>query len=121
MDVNVDIWLRGQDFATTRAIAGVPREPRAWTDDDVRMVLEGMLKAMHMLKHPGEGEPEVSLRGLSWIVSPYEEGGVVIAIEIGLGAAISGPFDIDQATLETAISRVMQRPLPPPVISERVH
>jgi hypothetical protein len=121
MDVSVDIWLRGQDFATTRPIPGLLREPRAWTDDDVRMVLEGMLKAMHRLKHPGDGEPEVSLRGLSWIVNPYEEGGVVIAIEIGLGAAIAGPFDTDQAALETVISRVMQRPQPPSATSERVH
>ena len=30
-------------------------------------------------------------------MNPYEEGGVVIAIEITLGAAIAGPFDIDQA------------------------
>ena len=122
MDVQVDIWLRGQDFATTRPITGVNRQPVAWTDDDVRTVLEGMLKAMHMLKHPDGGEPEVSLRGLSWIVNPYEEGGVVIAIEIGLGAAIAGPFDIDKNQLESTILRVLQRPLPPPAVTpDRVH
>ena len=121
MNVQVDVWLRGQDFATTRPIAGVFPEPSKWTDDDVRLVLEGMLKTMHALKHPADGEPEVSLRGLSWIVNPYEDGGVVIAIEITLGAAIAGPFDIDKTALEATISRVMQRPVPPPAAAERIH
>ena len=40
-------------------------------------------------------------------MNPYEEGGVVIAIEITLGAAIAGPFDIDKAALEAMITRVM--------------
>ena len=50
-----------------------------------------------------------SLRGLSWIVNPYEDGGVVVAIEITLGAAIAGPFDIPQQALEAMITRVMAR------------
>jgi len=112
MNVQVDVWLRGQDFATTRSIEGVAREPRAWTDDDVRTVLEGMLRAMHGLKHPGEERP-IALRGLSWIVNPYDDGGVVIAIEITMGAAVSGPFDIDKSALETMISRILANPVPP--------
>ena len=44
-------------------------------------------------------------------MNPYDEGGVVIAIEITLGAAVAGPFDIDQAALETMIARVMARPV----------
>jgi hypothetical protein len=112
MNVQVDVWLRGQDFATTKSIEGVVREPRAWTDDDVRVVLEGMLRAMHRLKHPGEERP-IALRGLSWIVNPYEDGGVVIAIEITMGAAVAGPFDIDQRALETMISRVLVHPVAP--------
>ena len=71
MTVQVDIWLRGNDFATTASIEGVPREPKAWTDDDVRVVLEGMLKAMDRLKYPGETERVIALRGLSWIVNPF--------------------------------------------------
>ena len=80
--VPVDIWLRGQDFATTRSIGGVTRDAAVWTDQDVRLVLEGMLREMHRLKHPGDESRPVNLRGLSWIVNPYDEGGVVIAIEI---------------------------------------
>ena len=40
-------------------------------------------------------------------MNPYEEGGVVIAIEITLGAAVAGPFDIDKAALEAMIARVL--------------
>ena len=38
MEFPVDIWLRGQNHATTEVIAPVTREPRAWTDDDVTAV-----------------------------------------------------------------------------------
>ena len=109
MTVQVDVWLRGNDFATTASIEAVAREPKAWTDEDVRGVLEGMLKAMDRLKHPGETARDIALRGLSWIVNPFEDGGVVIAIEITLGAAIAGPFDIEKSALETMIGRVLAR------------
>ena len=108
--IAVDILLRGSEVATTAEVEGVTRPPREWTDDDVRLVLEGMLKAMHRLKHPDEEARPVALRGLSWIVNAYEEGGVVVAIEITLGAAVAGPFDIDQASLERMIGRVLARP-----------
>jgi hypothetical protein len=105
--LSVDVWLRGSDVATTDTIEGVARAPRDWTDDDVRAVLGGMLRAMDRRKRPGEPDREIALRGLSWIVNPYEEGGVVIAIEITMGAAIAGPFDIDQAALDAMIGRVL--------------
>ncbi|MGE0449937.1 MAG: hypothetical protein AB7Q29_10190 [Vicinamibacterales bacterium] len=108
MTLTVDIWLRGENVATTRAIETVVRAPSDWTDDDVRTVLEGMLLEMHRLKHPDDTERPVSLRGLSWIVNPYDEGGVLIAIEITMGAAIAGPFAIDQQILEGMIARVLR-------------
>jgi len=110
MNIPVDIWLRGQDFATTQSIAGVAGDPSAWTDDDVRAVLQEMLQTMHRLKNPSDPDAVVALRGLSWIVNPFEDGGVVIAIEIGMGAAIAGPIQIDQKRLETMISRVLRTP-----------
>jgi len=76
--ITVDVWLRGTDFATTATIEASPRPPRSWTDEDVRQMLEGMLRAMDRLKRPGESDRDISLRRLSWIVNPYEEGGVVI-------------------------------------------
>jgi hypothetical protein len=119
MNVDVDVWLRGTDFATTASVEDIPRAPKEWTDDDVRLVLEGMLRTMHRLKHPGEADRAVALRGLSWIVNPYEDGGVVIAIEVTLGAAIAGPLDIDRTALEAMITRVLERPAAPP--STAVH
>jgi hypothetical protein len=116
--IDVDIWLRGQDSATTRSIRGIEREPRAWTDDDVRAVLQGMLAEMQRAKHPAREETHIALRGLSWIVNPFESGGVVIAIEITLGAAVSGPFEIEQGVLEQMIERVLT-PITP--ISTTVH
>lgn len=111
MNVPVDVWLRGQDTATTESIHGIRQEPRTWTEDDVRFLLESMLQAMHRLKHPGDAPvPAIALRGLSWIVNPYDGGGVVVAIEITMGAAIAGPLDIDKARLEGMISRVLVTP-----------
>ena len=113
MKFPVDVWLRGDDVATTETIESVAREPRAWTDDDVRAVLEAMLRTMNRVKHPTGPDHPIVLRGLSWIVNPFDEGGVVIAIEITLGAAIAGPFDIEQAALEAMIARVLARPVAP--------
>ena len=124
MTVPVDVWLRGTNHATTVKLEGVVREPGAWTDEDVRFVLEGMLRVMHRVKHNdnvdnvdniSRGEQPIALRGLSWIVNPFDEGGVVIAIEIGLGAAIAGPLDIEKPALEAMISRVLAP------MTDRVH
>ena len=107
MTIQVDVWLRGTDVATTGTLEDITTSPADWRDDDVKHILEGMLRTMHRLKH--RSEPEVvSLRGLSWIVNPFDKG-VVIAIEIGLGAAVAGPFEIDKAVLEDMIGRVLRQ------------
>jgi hypothetical protein len=113
MNFQVDVWLRSSDAATTRTIDAVAHPPGAWDEDDVRKVLEAMLRAIHELKHPTEISPSVVLRGISWIVNTYDEGGVVIAIEITLGAAVAGPFDIDKAALEAMITRVIRQQIVP--------
>jgi hypothetical protein len=109
MSFQVDVWLRGTDVATTATLEGITRAPASWSDDDVRLVLEAMLRAMHRLKYPVESQVPITLRGLSWIVNPFDGGGVVIAIEITLGAAIAGPFDVDKTALETMITRVLRQ------------
>jgi hypothetical protein len=121
MSIPVDVWLRGTDFAKTATIDAPPRVPASWTDDDVRQVLEGMLRAMDREKRPDSDVRAIALRGLSWIVNPYEEGGVVIAIEITLGAAVAGPLDIDKARLEAMITRVLAAPSPGPAPSSTIH
>jgi len=118
MTVPVEVCLKGEDYASNESISGISREPKSWTDADVRLVLEGMLQALHRKKHPSSPDQPVALRGFSWIVNPYEAGGVVIAIEITLGAAVAGPFDVDQVRLEAMIGRVLASPA---ASSSRVH
>ena len=118
MQFPVEIWLRGNNHATTETIAPVSREPRAWTDDDVVAVLEGMLRALERANQPGaDPDRPIALRGFSWIVSPFESGGVVIALELTLGAAVAGPFDVPESELTAAIERVIaaRRPASPTV------
>lgn len=117
MDFQVDVWLRGTNHAATEVVAGIAREPAEWTDADVAAALRGMLLAMDRLKNPpGDPERNVTLQGFSWIVNPFEDGGVLIALEMTLGAAVAGPFDIDQARLDSMIARIVAA-----AIGERVH
>lgn len=105
MEFHVDIWLRGDNHATTMAIAPVASQSAAWTDGDVALVLAGMLRALERARYPNsEGDRPVQLRGFSWIVSPFETGGVVIALELTLGAVVAGPFDLSEAHLSSLIS-----------------
>jgi hypothetical protein len=120
MEFPVEIWLRGDNHATTRTIAPVSREPRAWTDADVVAVLEEMLRALDRARHPDvEAGRPIALRGFSWIVSPFEGGGVVIALELTLGAVVAGPFDVPESQLSAAIARVMSAQRTPP--SSSIH
>lgn len=115
MDLSVDIWLRGDVHATTVALPPLGREPRAWTDGDVTAVLTGMLRAMERASNP-DSDPDrpIALRGFSWIVNPFESGGVVIAVEMSLGAAVAGPFDIPERDLTTMIQKVVDAARVPP-------
>lgn len=108
MEIQLDIWLRGDNHATTHVIGPMTRQPRAWTDADVSALLADMLRAIERAKNPDVAHDRpVSLRGFSWIVNPFETGGVVIALELSLGAVIAGPFDIPERDLSTMIERVM--------------
>ncbi len=107
MELQVDVWLRGTDFAQTRTLSGIAADPAAWTDLDVSQLLKEMLLSIHRAKNPNSTDTPVFLRGFSWIVNPFEENGVVIAIEIQTGAAVAGPFRIDKKQLEDMISRAI--------------
>jgi hypothetical protein len=123
VNIELEIWVRGENHASTQVITSVAREPRAWTDGDVNEVLVGMLRALDRAKNP-DADPDrpVALRGFSWIVNPFENRGVVIAIEMQLGAIVAGPFDIPERDLSVMIERVMaaaRGPIAP--ASETVH
>src|SRR5678815_2796898 len=108
MDIPLDIWLRGDHHATTEVISPVARDVRAWSEADVTAVLTGMLRALDRAKNP-DAEPDrpVALRGFSWIVNPFETGGVVIALEMTVGAVVAGPFDVSESALSGLIERAM--------------
>ena len=121
MTFSVDIWLRGDQHATTVPLPPTEREPGVWTEDDVAGVLTSMLRAMERASKP-DSEPDrpVALRGFSWIVNPFEAGGVVIALELSLGAAVAGPFDIAERDLTRLIQKVVDAARMPPA-SSTVH
>ena len=108
MDIEAEIWVRGDHHAITTTIASLDRQPRAWTERDITEVLTGMLRALDRARNPdADKDRPVVLRGFSWIVNPFENGGVVIAIEMSLGAIVAGPFDIAERDLSALIERVM--------------
>jgi hypothetical protein len=110
MEIQVDIWLRGNNHATTEVISPVAREPRAWTDGDVAALLVGMLRAIDRARHPdAPADRPVGLRGFSWIVNPFESGGVVVALEMTLGAVVAGPFDVAESVLTGMIQAAIDK------------
>jgi|SRR5215218_6521405 len=114
MNFDVEIVLRDRDYAITEQIP-VPgageRSPDEWSDNDVAEVLKEILLAMDRAKNPDSPERYVALRGFSWIVEPTGDG-VVIAIEIPMGAAVAGPFAAGQAALDGKIRRVIAAAAP---------
>jgi hypothetical protein len=113
---DVEIVLRDRDFAVTERVVHAGNEPGRWTDSDVETVLKDILLAIDRVRNPDADARYVALRGFSWIVEPTP-GGVVIAIEIPSGAAVAGPFGIEQPRLDRLISQVIAaaRPSPPVV------
>jgi hypothetical protein len=107
MRLDMEVWLRGNDFATSDSVDLPIPEPAGWSDHHVRRVLEELLRAIDRAKHPdADRDRHVTLRGFNWIVNPFE-GGVLVSVEIQLGAAAAGPFSIDQQQLEGMIDRAI--------------
>ena len=106
MSVEVDVWVRGSLHAETYEIESLPSDPNEWDEHDVRQLLSEMLLALEREKNPGGDRPPVTLRGFSWIVSPYESG-VLVHIEMQMGTASAGPIAIDQQRLTAMMTRVM--------------
>ena len=121
MSFPIEIWLRGDNHATTVTGTAPVGAPTAWTEADVTEVLTAILRAIDRAKHPeAEADRPVSLRGFSWIVNPFE-GGVVIALEMTLGAVVAGPFDVPEEALTGLISRALAPALAVPGLPATVH
>lgn len=123
MTLEIEVWLRGTNHGSTDTVEVALATPRQWTENDVRLLLEELLRAIDRAKNPeADRNRPVILRGFNWIVSPFEDRGVLVQLEIQLGAAAAGPFDIDPGELEALIGRVLAQgraDAPPP--SPRVH
>ena len=105
----VEVVLKGRDFAVTESLMVQHGEPASWDDGAVRDVLVEILRAIDRAQNPAtSADRAVVLQGFSWIVEPTADGGVVVAIEIPMGAAVAGPFAIEQAELDARISRVIR-------------
>ena len=114
MKYNVEIVLRDRDVAID-AVLEAPRAAGDWTEIDVEEVLRDILRAIDRSQHPdAPTDRAVVLRGFSWIAEPAD-GGVVIAIEIPMGAAVAGPFDIAQQRLDSLITTVLKQQSAPPL------
>ena len=109
---NVEIVLKGRDFAVTEPLSVAHGAPATWDDAAVRDVLVAILRAIAKAENP-KLAPDylVALRGFSWIVEPLGSE-VVIAIEIPMGAAVAGPFAVGQAELDSMITRVLRAERP---------
>lgn len=107
--IDVEVWVRGRQDATTERITGIENDAAAWTDDDVKLLLEGMLLALQRINDPAGEPPPVTLRGFSWIVSPAD-GGVLLHVEMQLGTVSAGPFTIAENRLTDMVSRVIGGP-----------
>lgn len=115
--IEVDIWVRGTLHAETYQIGTLPSDVHTWGDDEVRLLLTEMLRALDREKNPGAERAPITLRGFSWIVSPDPTGGVLVHLEMPSGTASAGPLDLDEPTLTAMMSRVMA----PPPTSPTVH
>jgi hypothetical protein len=108
MTFDVEVVLKGRDYAVTEKVKGPQGPATAWSENDVHEVLVGVLRAIDRVQNPkAPRDRAVSLFGFSWIVEP-SEGQSVIAIEIPMGAAVAGPFAIEQAALDTLITGVIR-------------
>jgi len=109
MTFTAEVVLKGRDDVVDEVIHHDGPEPSDWTDDDVHDVLRLTLLSFARVQDPDAEERTVSLRGLSWIVTPVDHG-VAIVIEIPSGAVAAGPFAADVDTLTAAIARVLASP-----------
>ena len=82
-------------------------------DGRIQEPVERLLLALEREKNPDGARPDVTLRGFSWIVSPYESG-VLVHLEMEMGTASAGPLHIDQARLTTMMTRSWRCRRPPP-------
>jgi hypothetical protein len=115
MNIPVEIMLRGNDRVFTESVVH-PGQPGNWTAADLANILKNILVTIDRVQNPSKTEePEVGLRGLSWIVHPTSDG-VVIALEIHTASAVAGPIDLTQQRLDDLITSAVRAGRPADVV-----
>jgi hypothetical protein len=121
MTFAVEVLLKGRDDVVEEVVHREGTGPSMWTDDDVRDVLRLILLSFDRVLNSEAENRTVSLRGLSWIVTPVETG-VIIAIEIPSGAVVAGPFDAQVESLTKSLGRALANPEgTPEAVSDTIH
>lgn len=107
MQFEIEVVVRESGKVVRDALYHDGPEPARWSEADAAAILQSMLLAVDRAVRRGPNAARtVTLRGLSWIVSPFEDG-VAIAIEIPSGSVIAGPFDIAEERLSELITRAI--------------
>ena len=106
MTFDVEVLLRGTSDVVAETVTYDGSEPADWTDADVREVLLSIMRVFGRATRDGVDGDDVSLRGLSWIVTEAAPG-VAISIEIPSGAVGAGPFVLPADKLTQMIARVI--------------
>ena len=106
MTFNVEVLLKGKRDVVVEVVRHDVIDPKKLTDDDVREVLRLTLLEFDRVNNPEAQQRQVSLLGLSWIVTPLDKG-VAIAIEIASGAVVAGPFEVEADDLTQSVQRVL--------------
>jgi hypothetical protein len=108
MQFDVEIVLKERDSAVTERIEITHGAPASWDEGAVYDLLVEVLRAIERAHNPGAARDRaVKLTGFSWIVEPADDK-VILAIEIPMGAAVAGPFDIPQARLDSLVASVIR-------------
>lgn len=105
MTFTLEVMLRADQRVFTEQIDH-PGTPQTWTAADMQSVLRALLRAIDRILNPGDEPRAIELRGLNWIVSPYQDQ-VVIAFEIASASAVAGPFDVPQRVLESLLAQAL--------------
>ena len=107
MTFDVEIVVRASGQVVVDTLYHDGPDPSAWNEQDVRAVLTLMLLSVDRAASGSTDLAKtVALRGLSWIVTPFDAGSA-IAIEITAGSVIAGPFDIPERQLTSLIAKAI--------------
>jgi hypothetical protein len=107
MTFDVEVVVRRTGEVSRETLYHDAAQPGTWTERDVVAVMTTMLLAVDRAANGGSPDGcSVSLRGLSWIVNPFDDG-VALAIEIPSGSVVAGPFAMSERVLDGLVRRAI--------------